>query len=148
MSEPLDPSRLPPVAELQNTRLQVEKELEFLTASHSQLVEAKSKCSDNIAMIDHIREIPVEQSMMASITNSMFLPVKLVENDRFTTNIGTGFMADLSGKEAQGYFQRKIEVIVDNIKKIEEVLVSKQNALKFLNEAMRVKMEAEQRTAK
>lgn len=140
----LDPARLPPLSELQTTRMQVEKELEFLSASHSQLTEAKSKCNDNITMIEHIREIPVGQTMMASITNSMFIPVTLKSNDRITTDIGTGFMVERDGPDAQQYFQRKIDTIVDNIKKVEGALLNKQNALKFLNEAMRVKMEAEQ----
>jgi prefoldin alpha subunit len=128
----LDPSRLPPVAELQNTRLQVEKEIEFLTSSHSQLVDAKAKCLDNITMIDHIGSISEGQEMLAAITNSMFIPVKLKNNNRVMTDIGTGFLVERSGNEAQEYYKRKMDTIVENIKKVEGAMMNKQNAMKCI----------------
>lgn len=126
----LDPSRLPPVTELQATRLQVEKELEFLSASHSQLVDAKSKCLDNITMIDHLKSIPEGQEMLASITNSMFIPVKLKRNNLVMTDIGTGFLVERDCEDAQKYYGRKIDTVVDSIKKVETSLMNKQNAMK------------------
>jgi prefoldin alpha subunit len=148
----LDPSRLPPVGELQNTRIQVEKEIEFLTSSHGQLVDAKAKCLDNITMIDHIGSISEGQEMLAAITNSMFIPVKLKDNSRVMTDIGTGFLVERSGTDAQEYYKRKTDTIMENMKKVEGAMVNKQNAMKcifwpliiVLNEAMRIKVEAEQ----
>lgn len=138
----LDPSRLPSLQELQTTRAQVEKEIEFLSTSHGQLMEAKAKCVDNMAMIDHLGDIPAGQPMLAAVSNSMFLPIELVENDRVITDIGAGFLIDRGCQDGKDHFQRKIDTIVDNVKKVETALVNKQNAAKFLGEAMRVKAAA------
>lgn len=55
----LDPKRLPSLQELNQTYLKVEKELEFLSSSHNQLADAKSKCFDNVTMIDHLGRLPI-----------------------------------------------------------------------------------------
>lgn len=135
----LDHAKLPPSNELYATRLQVEKELEYLTSSHQQLLEAKAKCLDNIAIIDHLSKISkgissscfiAGQEMLIPITNSMFLPASLVDNDHVTTDIGTGFMVGQSKSEAQDHFKRKIDIITENLKKVEGAVMNKQNALK------------------
>lgn len=140
----IDPAKLPTVAELQTNRLQVEKELDFLSSSHSQLVDAKAKCMDNITIIDHLGKMKPGQEMLVGITSSMFLPVALKHNDLVMTDIGTGFLVERERDDAKAFYRRKIDTVNESVRLVETGLLNKQNALKFLSEALRIKAEAEQ----
>lgn len=68
--------------------------------------------------------------MLIPVTNSLLLPAKLVSASRVTTDIGTGFYVEQPLASGQEHFQRKAQVVVDNLKRVETALVSKQNAFK------------------
>lgn len=113
------------VEELLNVRGQLEREIQYMSASLGQLKEVSDRFSDNTALLQNYQEIPAGKLVMVPLTASMFVSGQLKDPSRVMVDLGTGYFAEKSVKEAEEYYQRRIAFIHQQMDKVEHSLDTK-----------------------
>lgn len=62
---------------------------------------------------------------MVSLTSSVYVPGKVVDNDKFLIDIGTGYYVEMDRKSSMDYFNRKVKFLNEQIEKYTKMLHEK-----------------------
>lgn len=134
------------IAELQK---QLNEEVQRLNLSLETLLALIEKFDTNIQTIKDVTQPRfVEESenneMLIPVTNTLFITgkksVEKKNKDRFVVDIGTGYYIEKNGKEAIEYYNRKINTLKMNYKKISDIIQERANTMKVLQDELERKV--------
>lgn len=74
----------------------------------------------------------------------MYVPGKLADTEHVIIDVGTGFYVEKTTKDAQQFYEGKVEELGKNIKDLENIVNGKANNLRMVEEVLRQKMLSEQ----
>eukprot|EP00794_Sanderia_malayensis_P003225 gene3225-3703_t len=137
-----------PLQQLEHLKSQIEDELKMLTESISRLKGAQQKFTDsmeNLSMIDSKQE---GKEVLIPMTSSMYVPGLLKDLKTVNVEIGTGYYAEKSVKDAKDYFKRKIEFIGKQVERIHPILAEKQSIGQAIVETMNAKIQQQMNSTK
>jgi prefoldin alpha subunit len=139
---------------------QLDDEVQHLTNSYQNLRTAQQKFRDCIASIKNgvansvkgrrICDIPKalktttnsnpDKALLVPLTSSLYVPGKLADPENVLLDVGTGFYVEKSTKDAQKFYEGKIEELGKNIKDLESIVNGKANNLRVVEEVLRQKV--------
>jgi prefoldin alpha subunit len=119
--------------DLINLRAQVEREIQYLSSSFSQLKGVCDRFNDNLAILESFCDSKPDTPIIVPLTSSMFVSAKLKSNDKFLIDIGTGYFVEKSTKETEEYYQRKIRYICEQMEKVDNGIEIKKHQFQTLN---------------
>eukprot|EP00002_Diphylleia_rotans_P020712 TRINITY_DN4019_c0_g4_i2.p1 TRINITY_DN4019_c0_g4~~TRINITY_DN4019_c0_g4_i2.p1 ORF type:complete len:132 (-),score=37.39 TRINITY_DN4019_c0_g4_i2:191-586(-) len=94
--------------------------LNQLSVAHNRFVDSK----------DSLKTISAENEgnkILVPLTSSLYVPGKLVKTNAVLVDIGTGYYAEKDTKSAGEYFQRKLDMLKENIDKVQRVIDAKRD---------------------
>ncbi|KAJ2782910.1 subunit of tubulin prefoldin [Coemansia javaensis] len=133
-----------PLAQLQNIKSQLEAEINELTGAFTQIKQAQAAFRECKRCIDALTPESQDKTVMVPLSNSLYVPGKIANVDSVVVDIGTGYYVEKSKKDAGAYYDRKIDYVQDNAKRIQETVEKKQASYCGLLEVMQHKISQQQ----
>lgn len=112
--------------QLVNLKNQLEQEITLFKQSFSQLRLAQQKFTQCLDCVDKLESKSSEgEESLIPVTNSLFLKGTLLNSQNVMIDIGTGYWMEKSFGEAASYYKTKVTFLVDQLKKVSEMLNEK-----------------------
>ncbi|KAF2018999.1 Prefoldin alpha subunit [Aaosphaeria arxii CBS 175.79] len=130
-----------PVAQLQEIKTQLDRELEHLSNSFQSLRTAQSKFRDCLSSIKNgINESVSGKPLLVPLTSSLYVPGRLTSTDHVLVDVGTGFFVEKNAEDATDFYNRKVKDLGESLKDLEGVIQGKAQNVRVVEEVMRVKV--------
>ena len=133
------------VQQLKTLHDQLGQEIELLGNSMTALKQAQSKYSESKNALTAITPDNVGTNMMVPLTGSLYVPGQLADGDKVLVDIGTGYYAEKSVKDADEFFKRKVEYLKQQMEKVQPTLQNKYESRQVIGELLNVRMQAQQK---
>ncbi|TEB26390.1 Prefoldin alpha subunit [Coprinellus micaceus] len=121
------------ISQLSDVKKQLEEELSHLTNSFAQLKQAQNKFKQ---CIENVKELGVKEnkdkSILVPLTNSLYLPGKLVNPEHVIIDVGTGYYVKKTHDQATKHYSQKVSYIQTNLEKLEETIQRKRENVSVL----------------
>ncbi len=130
------------ISQLNTIKDQVEKELDFFTASHSQLKQALerfSQAQEALRDLEGTSKRDILVPMTPSVYVNGYLPPMSLKS-KVKVDIGTGYYVEKNIEEAKTYFQAKVSYLAQQIEMIQKNIYIKQDTLLSIVGEMQLKM--------
>jgi len=85
-----------------------------------------------------------DKPLLVPLTSSLYVPGQLADTEHVLVDVGTGFYVEKTVEDAQKFYSGKIEELGANIKDLENIVNSKANNLRVVEEVLRQKVLAGQ----
>ncbi|KAH9398388.1 Prefoldin subunit 5 [Tyrophagus putrescentiae] len=111
--------------QINSLKQQLDNEIGLLESSIVDLNNAKNKfavCTETCGNFDSIEN---GTSIMVPLTSSLYVPGKVVNNNAFLVDIGTGYFVEKDRKSTVDYFNRKVKFLNEQIEKFAKMLQEK-----------------------
>ncbi|KAJ2156758.1 subunit of tubulin prefoldin, partial [Coemansia sp. RSA 552] len=134
-----------PLAQLQNIKQQLEAEIGEMTSAYAQMKRAQAafrECKGCLGAMEPAAD--TDKTIMIPLTDSLYVPGKLSSIDTVLVDVGTGYYVEKAPKDAEAYYDGKIEYVEKNVKKIQETIEQKQASHRGLLEVMQHKITQQQ----
>ncbi|KJY00922.1 prefoldin subunit like protein [Zymoseptoria brevis] len=127
--------------QLAQVKKQLDDEVQHLTNSYQNLRTAQQKFRDCIASIKTgVANSVKDKPLLVPLTSSLYVPGKLADPENVLVDVGTGFYVEKSTKDAQKFYEGKIEELGKTIKDLESIVNGKANNLRVVEEVLRQKV--------
>lgn len=125
--------------QLVELRKSTEQEINHFTQSLQALHTAQSKLQDCISTIGSLSESKAED-LLVPMTASLYLPGRIENREKFLVDIGTGYFVEKSADDAKKVYEKKLTKLGEDLKKLKDILVQKNDIVNQLNMALRAKI--------
>ncbi|KAI9655074.1 MAG: subunit of tubulin prefoldin [Trizodia sp. TS-e1964] len=134
--------------QLSAVKKQLDDELEHLTNSFAKLRAAQAKFRDCVkAIADGISPDTAGKIILLPLTTSLYVPGKIVDTEHVIVDIGTGFYAEKTTKDATDFYNIKVEELAGNLRDLETVVQGKSTSLRAVEDVLRQKVVESNRTS-
>lgn len=120
-------------------RKSTEQEINHFTQSLQALQSAQAKLKDCINSIDKLEQTKTS-SLLVPLTSSLYVPGNICKRDEYLVDIGTGYYVTKLAKEAKTVYNKKVEKLNEDSKKLKDILVQKNDIMNAINLVLRNKM--------
>ncbi|KYQ91666.1 prefoldin subunit 5 [Tieghemostelium lacteum] len=124
--------------QLQMLREQLENEMQTLSDSVTQLRHASNKYAEAKDAITGIQGTQ-GKDLLVPLTSSIYLPGKIT-SEKVLVDIGTGYYVEMNIEQGQGFTQRKIQLITDQINKVHQAINIKRGNLDSVMQVAQAKI--------
>ncbi|KAF7298360.1 hypothetical protein MKEN_01360600 [Mycena kentingensis (nom. inval.)] len=128
------------IPQLADVRRQLEEELNHLTNSFGQLKQAQTKFKSCVENVKEVNKGNKDKPILVPLTNSLYVPGKLVDTEHVIVDIGTGYFVRKKTKEATDHYTAKINYIQSNLDTLEETITKKRDNMSYLVSVMQAKL--------
>ncbi|KXT17874.1 hypothetical protein AC579_5954 [Pseudocercospora musae] len=143
-AQQIDLAQLAP-QQLSQVKKQLDDEVQHLSTSYQNLRTAQQKFRECKTSIDTgVAKSASGKALLVPLTSSLYVPGVLADTKTVLVDVGTGFFVEKSTTDAQKFYDGKIEELGKNIKDLENIVNSKANNLRVVEEVLRQKMLAGQ----
>lgn len=112
--------------QLAAVKQQFDQELQHFGQSLQALTMARSKFAECIEDIKSISAPEnTNQKVLVPASASLYLPGKIVDNDKFMVDIGTGYYVDKSAVEAIAFYEKKVAKLNKEAVQIQNIIKEK-----------------------
>ena len=132
--------------DLMQVRNSLEQDLQGLQVSLQQLGTAKGKYQASAGALDSLEGEVEGKEALVPLTGSLYAPGKLTAQERILVDLGTGYYAEKSIKDARAFMMRKVAYLEENIKKAMEVAETKQTQMEAVMLTMQMRQQQAQQT--
>ncbi|KAF6747534.1 Prefoldin alpha subunit [Ephemerocybe angulata] len=132
------------IAQLGDVKKQLEEELSHLTNSFAQLKQAQNKfkqCIENVKELGQKEN--KDKALLVPLTNSLYLPGKLVNPEHVIIDVGTGYYVKKSQAQAVKYYSQKATYIQSNLEKLEETISRKRENVSVVVQILQQKVSSQ-----
>jgi prefoldin alpha subunit len=151
--------------QLSQVKKQLDEEVQHLSNSYQNLKRAQQKFRECVANVQNgvakstegwsypssfnfVREgtklaANSGKQILVPLTSSLYVPGTLTDTENVIVDVGTGFYVEKSTKDAETFYNGKIEELGSNIKDLENIVNGKGNNLRMVEEVLRQKMLSE-----
>lgn len=134
----IDISQLQP-QQLVELRKSTELEIQHFTQSLQALQTAQAKLQDCMNTIDSM-ENSKNDNILVPMTSSLYLPGKTAGRGQYLVDIGTGYFVEKSADEAKLVYKKKLTKLGEDLKKLRDILVQKNDSVNSISMVLRKKM--------
>ncbi|AET41441.1 Gim5p Ecym_8153 [Eremothecium cymbalariae DBVPG len=148
-SQKIDLTTLNP-EQLAQVKEQFDQELQHFTQSLQALSMARNKFKECITNIQVVSQPSNKTaSLLVPLSGSLYVPGKVIDNDNFMVDIGTGYYVDKTAKEAIQFYQNKVDKLNKESKQIEDIIKEKtQSSLAIENQIRKAAIRRHEEMAK
>jgi prefoldin alpha subunit len=126
--------------QLDQVKQQEENRLNALTSRYSQLRQAAVRLQASHSAVLELKSSLDGNQVMVPLTESLYVPGKIVDPTTLLVEIGTGFYVEKSTKDTSEFLQRKLAIVDANSDNITTVIQGTQQNISSVNMAMQGKM--------
>ncbi|KXJ25692.1 prefoldin subunit 5 [Exaiptasia diaphana] len=131
------------IPHLEALRGQLEEEVKMLSDSLGQLKVAQQKFKDSKDNVVKMKKQDTGKQILVPLSSSMYVPGTLEDIKSVMVDIGTGYFAEKDLKDAEQYFQRKMDYVTTQIEKLQPILIEKHKMRQAVIETMNGKIQAQ-----
>lgn len=111
---------------------QIEQDIQSLSSSYTSLKVVMNKFKDNKEFIKNIQDSK-DKEMLIPLTQSVFIPGKCSDISHFTIELGGNYLIKTSSSKAESFCDRKIALLNQNMEKIDDLIIEKNNIMNEIN---------------
>ncbi|XP_050035455.1 prefoldin subunit 5-like [Dermacentor andersoni] len=130
------------IGALAQLKQHIEQELDFFSTSLQQLKSAQTKFQESEVCLDMLKPSCEGKDILVPLTSSMYVPGRLVDVNKVTVDIGTGYYVEKDVSASKDYFKRRVKYITDQMEKIQKVAQEKVALREAIVETMDKKIQA------
>lgn len=120
------------ISQLGEIRKQLEEELNHLTSGFAKLKQAQSKFKVCVQNVQEVKPDNAGKTVLVPLTNSLYVPGKLVDTDHVIVDVGTGYFVKKTRPQAQKYYKEKIDYLQTNLEGLEETIGRKRENMSMI----------------
>lgn len=129
---------LPP-NQLERLQTDLQREVEVLSASLSQLTNAVQRLTVSKENATQVAKMHVGKEVMVPLTNSMYVPGKLSDVTKVLIDVGTGFYVEKTPEEAERHFAKRATLLKDEQDKATQLHIRKRQHLEAVSAVLQRK---------
>jgi prefoldin alpha subunit len=127
--------------QLSQLKQQEEGRLQAITQRYAQLRAASARLQGAKTSLSDLKASPDKTDVMVPLTESLYVPAKLVDAQKIMVELGTGFFVEVSQiKNATAILDRKLKMVDANSENIVTVVQATRVNIENVNMAMQGKM--------
>uniref|UniRef100_A0A6M2E4F9 Putative molecular chaperone prefoldin subunit 5 n=1 Tax=Amblyomma tuberculatum TaxID=48802 RepID=A0A6M2E4F9_9ACAR len=130
------------IGALAQLKQHIEQELDFFSTSLQQLKAAQTKFQESENSLDMLKPSSEGKDILVPLTSSMYVPGRLVDVNKITVDIGTGYYIEKDIIASKDYFKRRVKYITDQMEKIQKIAQEKVALREAIIETMDKKIQA------
>lgn len=130
------------IGALAQLKQHIEQELDFFSTSLQQLKAAQTRFQESENSLDALNPSREGREMLVPLTSSMYVPGRLVDVNKVTVDIGTGYYIETDISGSKDYFKRRVKYITEQMVKIQKVAQEKVALREAIVETMEKKIQA------
>ncbi|AAS51567.2 ADL352Cp [Eremothecium gossypii ATCC 10895] len=125
-------------AQLAQVKQQFDQELQHFTKSLQALSMARAKFNECIADVKVVSEKKnSEQRLLVPLAGSLYVPGKVVNNQKFMVDIGTGYYVEKDASQAIEFYQKKVNKLNKEAVQIQDIIKEKTQSSLAIEAQMR-----------
>ena len=114
-----------PVEQLKLLHNQLDQELNVLTRSMQTLKKAQERYRESKNTLEELKPENEGEDLLVPLNSSVYVEGQLDDVSTVVVDIGAGYFAEKSKKEAEEYFSRKMDYLKEQMEKLQPVMQSK-----------------------
>jgi prefoldin alpha subunit len=126
--------------ELNQLKQQEEGRFNNLMARFQQFRGAAARLHASISAVSEITPASEGKEVLVPLTESVYVPGKIRDPNKLLVELGTGFFAEKSSKEAKGFLERKLKIVDANSENLTKALTATRQNIEQVSIAMQGKM--------
>uniref|UniRef100_G3MPV9 Prefoldin subunit 5 n=2 Tax=Amblyomma TaxID=6942 RepID=G3MPV9_AMBMU len=130
------------IGALAQLKQHIEQELDFFSTSLQQLKTAQTRFQESENSLDMLKPSSEGKDILVPLTSSMYVPGRLVDVNKITVDIGTGYYVEKDISGSKDYFKRRVKYITQQMEKIQKVAQEKVALREVIVETMDRKIQA------
>lgn len=111
---------------------QIEQDIQSLSSSYTSLKVVMNKFKDNKAYIKDLINSK-DKEMLIPMTQNVFIPGKCSDISHIMVELGANYLVSTDVNKASTFCDRKIELLILNMDKIDKMILEKNNILNEIN---------------
>jgi prefoldin alpha subunit len=131
----IQPMQLP-LDQLSQLKTQHEEELGELSRQLQALHDAQGRFLNAKSVLKDMCTNPVDSLVLVPLNTSLYVPGKITDKENVIVELGTGYFAEKSEKEAQALIERKLTLVQKSIESVESIAKGKSKTLEQLVQIM------------
>ena len=138
------------IQQLDQFKTQLTQELNVLQESLSRLKMVQQSFVSSETSLDQLQPIEKNKEILVPMTGSLYVPGRLVSNDKVLIDIGTGYYIYKEIVDAKKYFEKKIQFITKQMEQLQPILQQKaivrDDVMEILQYKLQVQMAVQKAT--
>ena len=126
--------------ELNQMKQQEEGRLQALSNRYAQLRAVAARLNASQNAVSELSPASEGKDVMVPLTESVYVPGKIREPNKFLVEIGTGFYVEKSSKDTTSFLDRKVKLVDINSENIAKAIQFTRQNLESVQMAMQGKM--------
>ncbi|KAL6063606.1 Prefoldin subunit 5 [Balamuthia mandrillaris] len=126
--------------QLYMVKSQLEEETQTLTDSLRRLMVANSRLADSKESLSSLQSGGQGREIMVPLTSSLYVKGTVASIDSVTVDIGTGYYIEKSVDEGQAYLDRKLNIVQENVARVQEAMQQKKKSMDSIVGVMQQKI--------
>ena len=112
---------------------QIEGDINHYSQYYSSLKLIENRFKDNKEYINELKEFK-DKEILVPITSSLYIPGKCKDVKKLMIEIGANFFVETSVEKADGFCDRKLASLKENMEKVDKIIQDKNNQLNAINQ--------------
>jgi prefoldin alpha subunit len=126
--------------QLNQLKTQHQEEVQSLTANYAALRDGMARYQEAKAAVGAMGRKAEGREILVPLTQSLYVPGKVIDGDTLLVDIGTGYYAEKNQKDTEEFLNRKAGMVETNLTSLREVIDMKRKAYDTLVMFMRQRM--------
>jgi prefoldin alpha subunit len=126
--------------ELNQLKQQEENRFSNLMTRFQQFRGAAARLNASMSAVSEITPASEGKEVLVPLTESVYVPGKLRDPNKFLVELGTGFYAEKSSKETKGFLERKLKIVDANSENLTKAISATRQNIEQVSMAMQGKM--------
>lgn len=126
--------------ELNQLKQQEENRFSSLMTRFQQFRGAAARLNASMSAVSEITPASEGKEVLVPLTESVYVPGKLRDSNKFLVELGTGFYAEKSSKETKGFLERKLKIVDANSENLTKAISATRQNIEQVSMAMQGKM--------
>lgn len=118
--------------QLQTVGRQLESEIQSLSSSYTSLKMVMNKFKDNKIFIQDLIKSK-DKEMLIPLTNTVYVPGKASDISHLMVELGANYLISTDVQKAEAFCDRKIDLLNQNMDKIDKMIIDKNKIMNELN---------------
>ncbi|XP_014245393.1 prefoldin subunit 5 [Cimex lectularius] len=128
---------------LRHLKKQIEQEIGIFQDSNQTLRIAQSKYMEAKESMARLEPEITGSEILVPLTSSIFVPGVVIDGGKVLVDVGTGFLINMTIKEAKDYFDRKIKYVCGQIDAINLMAIEKTRMKDVIVSTLEKKIQAQ-----
>ena len=131
-----------PIQSLRQLQQQVTESYEYISRNLATLKMARNRFNGSKVILDSYTETNNDKQTLIPLTDSLYVPGYLHTN-KVLVDLGVGYFAERTPKQAQQYFDRKVKFVQNKIDQLSAKMNEASNSKEQIEGVLREKINAQ-----